>query len=658
MEATICQKGLATEMEAIINAALEGTEYYFNRAGLWLETAKGLQKISNFVIFPEECITKKSERSSEWFVKVYGYATFGLLPEITLEAEQYESMSWITKNWGLSLTVELPRSKNLGHIWRVAQELGREYGKDVVMYTHMGWRRIEDSWCYLHSGGAIGDETAQVELAHDVVGYNLPDHIENCQEAVKASLRLKDVALPEISVPLLALVYLSPLNEFFKQAGHEPAFVTMLTGPTGTMKSTLAALALCHFGQFTAKSLPGSFNDTRNALEVKSSALKDTLMVVDDFYPSAYKNEYAKMASTLQGLLRSYGDRTGRARMTSDIRLREVYVPRGNLLVTGEDVPNLEQSGLARQLMLEINPGDVDKEKLSSLQGDSSLLGQAMRGYIEWLIPQADTLKDVLSEKFTAYRQQAQAGHPRLAEVVAWLRIGYEMFLDYAVSCDAMSSDRRQLMLDEALEIFTGIASRQAETMKSDTPVSQFLSALNELLASDQCHCIKLDDDGSRLGGIGNVKGRGFIGYVDSVYYYLHPDTAMAAVIDFYKRRSVHFSITKTMLLKQLSKADAIVEVVNQERVNRTPVKRIDGKNQRFIHLKKEALDKLNSPDETLGKRTRPSFLRLGRVSHYISSSSGALWRRSSISCSVASLSGMIIICFASGSLDNLSSSC
>lgn len=590
METMIYQEEFSTEVEDGINSALRGTAYYFNRDGLWLDTDKGPRKISNFVIIPQTNIIKESGMLSERFVEVLGYATFGFLPAVTLETGQYESMNWMTKKWGLSLTVELPRSNNASHIWRVAQELGLEYAKDVVVYTHMGWKQIRGSWCYLHSSGVIGNEAAQVELAHDVVGYTLPDHADSYQEAVRASLRLKDVASPEISVPLLALAYLSPLNEFFRQAGCEPAFVTMLTGPTGTMKSTLAALALCHFGQFTAKSLPGSFNDTRNALDVKGFALKDTLMVVDDFYPSAYKSEYAKMASTLQGLLRSYGDRSGRARMTADIKLRAVYVPRGNLLVTGEDVPNLEQSGLARQLMLEINPGDVDKEKLSSLQGDSFLLGQAMRGYIEWLIPQADTLKDVLLAKFIAYRQQAQAGHPRLAEVVAWLRIGYEMFLDYAVSCDVIPGDSRPIFLDEALGVFKELASRQTDIMKTDTPVSQFLSALNEMLTAGQCHCIKLDDEGAVHGGL---KGRGFIGYVDSAYYYLHPDTVMAAVIEFYKRQGIHFSTTKKTLLKQL----ASVGVIKTGDRN-TIVKLVNGKRQRFIWLKRSAVDSLNSSDE------------------------------------------------------------
>ena len=575
-----------------INLALENTSYSFSSSGLWLNTGDGARPLSNYVPIPTCIIIKDNGKSQEMYVKVYGCSTTKELPEVTLILAEFERMNWPSAKWGFDAIREV-QSNVPGHVLRAAQELGREYATNVVVYTHMGWRRIGDSWCYLHSGGVIGDEAAQVELDCKIAAYALPNHVENQQEAVKASLRLKDVAPSEISVPLLALVYLSPLNEFFRQAGCEPAFVTMLTGPTGTMKSTLAALALCHFGQFTAKSLPGDFNASRGALEIRGFALKDTLMLVDDFYPSACKSEYAKMASTLQGLLRSYGDRSGRARLTSDIKLREVYVPRGNLLVTGEDVPKLEQSGLARQLVLEINPGDVDKERLSSLQKDSSLLGQAMRGCIEWLIPQADTLKDVLLEKFTAYRQQAQAGHPRLAEVVAWLRIGYEMFLDYAISCGVVPGDSRQIVLDEALDIFMELASRQTETMNTDTPVFQFLSALNELLTSGQCHCVKLDDDGSPVGGFGNIKGRGFIGYEDSIYYHLRSDAVMPAVIDFYRRQGIHFSTTKNMLLKQLSIEGAI-----KVGVKNTVVEYIDGKRQRFICLKKEAMDKLNSPEE------------------------------------------------------------
>jgi hypothetical protein len=217
-----------------------------------------------------------------------------------------------------------------------------------------------------------------------------------------------------------------------------------------------------------------------------------------------------------------------------------------------------------------------------------------MRGYIEWLIPQADTLKDALLEKFTTYRQQIQAGHPRLAEVIAWLKIGYEMLLDYAVSCGVVSDHDRHKASDEALNIFTELANRQAALMKNDTPVSQFLSALNELLASGQCHCTKLDEDGAPLRGIGSTTGHGFIGYVDSEYYYLIPGATMSEVKAFYNRQEIHFAISDRMLYKQLASVGAIRELRNGKRVNRTLDKCINGNVQRFLWVKKEALKKLN----------------------------------------------------------------
>lgn len=80
---------------------------------------------------------------------------------------------------------------------------------------------------------------------------------------------------------------------------------------------------------------------------------------------------------------------------------------------------------------------------------------------------------------------------------------------------------------------------------------------------------------------------------MDSAYYYLHSDTVMAAVIEFYKRQGIHFSTTKKTLLKQL----ASVGVIKTGDRN-TIVKLVNGKRQRFIWLKQSALDSLNSSDE------------------------------------------------------------
>ena len=60
-------------------------------------------------------------------------------------------------------------------------------------------------------------------------------------------------------------------------------------GPTGSLKSTLAALILNHFGDFTE--------------------LKDTPTVVDDWRPAISRGDEAEMAKKVQRLLRGVGNR-------------------------------------------------------------------------------------------------------------------------------------------------------------------------------------------------------------------------------------------------------------------------------------------------------------------------------------------------------------
>ena len=589
---------IMSPLVAQVNEVLERTPYFMADFRLHIATEKTIQQVSNFVVMPTEVITKDNGRIEEKYIKVVGYLTDETLPEIVLSLREFERMDWIASKWGLRPMVSIVRNAPQ-FIRQVAQILGNAYAEKTTIYTHTGWKCVDDEYLYLHGGGAIGKIGVIVELDGSLHGYTLPDTIVNAQEAVSASHSLKEIAPHDVSIPLLSLVYLSPLNEFFKQAGHEPSFITMIVGQTGTLKSTLAALTLNHFGAaFTAKNLPGSFKDTANALEAKAAVLKDSLNVIDDYYPTLHHTEYTKMTATIQALIRAYGDRSGRGRLSADAKLRNAYVPLGNLLITGEDVPRIEESGLARLFLLELEPGQVDKKAVSDLQGKKELLGQAMRGYIEWLQPQADTLKDILAQKFTEYRERAQSGggHLRLAETIAWLYIGYEQFIDYAVHAGVVNEAERQTALDEAWSIFIELDDRQQKRLMNDNPVTMFLSALNELLATQRCTCVKYDEDSMSEQDVGSQ--RGFIGYVNKKYYFLHPDTTIAAINEFYKRQDVRFPSSKNTLLKQLHEKGGIEVAYQQGRIHRTKTKSIDGKNYRFIWLKKDELDKLNGTEE------------------------------------------------------------
>lgn len=582
------------ELEAEINRVLDNTNYFVSDFCLNLNTDKGYRKLCNFTILPKEFIKKDNGKSIETFVKVCGHSLANVFPEVVLPLKEFESMNWITSKWGFNPVIEVFQNA-VGHIKHVTQLLGCESAKTSVIYTHTGWKNIDGDWVYLHSSGAINKENISVELDGYIQGYAFPDPCSDYFEAVATSYSLKKIAPSEISIPLLGLTYLCPLNEFFKQAGYEPSFISMLVGQTGTMKSTIAALTLCHFGEFTAKSLPGSFKDTSNALEAKAFILKDTLNVIDDFHPTTQRGNQTRMTNTLSALIRSYGDRSGRSRLSSDAKLKDAFIPRGNLLITGETIPDLVESGLARLLIMKIHPDAINKNLLSDLQSKTNLLSQSMSGYINWLRSKTDTLTSTLAGKFDCYRNQAQSNnnHLRIAETVSWLQIGYEMFIDYAIFNGVIDEGERDSLLNEARMVFLALGDSQAELIKNDDPVNMFLIAISEMLTSEKCSFIKLNEEYAYKSGHYTVES-GSIGYVDSEYYYLFSSIAYSAVNEFYKRQDIFFPVSKNTLFSQLEDEGLITIEVQKNRIYREKVKNIDGKNRRLLWLKRSAIDNLN----------------------------------------------------------------
>jgi len=231
--------------------------------------------------------------------------------------------------------------------------------------------------------------------------------------------------------PLYSLVWLTPLCEPLRQAGIEPSHVTYLWGTTGSFKSTLIALLLSHYGSFEPKGLPANFRDSPKSIEEMAFQTKDTLLVVDDLYPATDLRERAKLEGVLEYLTRNQGDRQGRGRLKSTINLMAGHPPRGLALCSGEIMP-LSGSSLARNFVLHLLKEDINQEKLTQAQAQKALLPYAMKGYLEYLAPQLDSLPSQLPGDFEYLREQAKkesktrTRHRRLDETVAFLYIGFQ----------------------------------------------------------------------------------------------------------------------------------------------------------------------------------------------------------------------------------------
>ena len=557
-------------------------------------------RIGNFVARPTKEVIRDDGVSQERTFRIEGLQAGGKkLAQTDVSAAEFRRMGWVAEEWGIGPAIK----PGFG-----AQDLCRDaiqnMGTDVeehYIYTHMGWRKLPDgSWCFLHAGGSIGADNIAVELDRALEKYHLGKAVEDLKKAAQASLRLLMVAPLEVTIPLLALVYLCALCEALREAGIEPTFVLWLFGGTGTRKTSLGMLFLSHFGNFGTKSPPASFKDTANALEKKAFAAKDSLLLIDDFHPEASNYESQKMAQTAQRVLRMFGDRIGRGRLTTSIQFQKEFPPRGMALVTGEDLPGGESS-VARFLGVELLKGAIDLKVLTKAQKDAPLLGEAMRGYIEWLLPQMEELPDRLHTEFLDKRAdfQQKAAHGRSGEAAAWLYISFSMMLKYMQYAKVCTDEVAEGLLADAEKVFAHLIGDQNALVEQERPAEIFIEVLQELFATSKVRVDKLSAGVAE--DMYGVSSGERIGWYDNQYLYLLPEITYNAVNQFLAGRNQRISVSSRTLWKHLDEAKLIyTEKGSDDRVQRCPKRTIPTKKRggkekenrpRLLHLYKTALD-------------------------------------------------------------------
>ncbi|MDY6912650.1 MAG: DUF3854 domain-containing protein, partial [Chloroflexota bacterium] len=276
------------------------------------------------------------------------------LRTIDVSAADFPNLGWISKEWGAKTTV-YAGSAIKDHL-RCVIQLSANGKEPRKVFTHTGWRQEDGKRFFLSAAGALGKNDVEVALRGPLGRYQLPMDYQDVDpiEAVRASISFMDLGKQDVMYPLWASMYLSPLCEILN-----PAFTLWLYGHTGSFKSVLSALALCHFGEFTYLTLPASWRDTANRLEWAMAMLKDLPLVIDDWHPAPSIAAQRELESKAEIVVRGQGNRAGRGRLRADASPRDSYIPRGLVISTGEQLPGGE-SHASRLFVLEPEPGDID----------------------------------------------------------------------------------------------------------------------------------------------------------------------------------------------------------------------------------------------------------------------------------------------------------
>lgn len=517
------------------------------------------------------------------------------LATVRVEAGEFSEMAWVTKAWGAKAIVEAG-----GHAREHLRAAIQYVSDDIVIktiYTHTGWRVIQGKPVYLTAAGATPatsneGSTVEVELDRGLELYHIPASPVDALDATRLSLAFLDVAPRATTWPLFGAMYVAPLRDFVNLA-----FVVWLYAPTGAMKSTLAALAMNHYGEaFDDKHLPAGFIDTANSIERRMFILKDAPLVVDDFAPqkdSAAAREYTK---TAHRLVRAAGNLSGRGRLRADAKARQTYSPRCLTIVTGEDQPESE-GVMGRLFVVEMQRGDVDVAKLSELQAQRGRLAHAMSSYLAWLAQRWDWLDEQAGEIWRNYRKEAQqiGKHMRLPEAVAGLFLGCDLGLMHARDVGAITETQYRELRADAWAALEMRARAMGSRLSQEKPEVLFLNTLRTLLVQGRVYLKDKDKTKTPLGGPENSAE--MMGWYDATRVYLLPQATYNRVFRYFHDQGNVFPVREQTLRKQLAEAGLLVS----DNKRRTASLWVDDHTERVLVLDRKQVWNEDQPAEDDG---------------------------------------------------------
>jgi hypothetical protein len=360
-----------------------------------------------------------------------------------------------------------------------------------------------------------------------------------------------------------------------------------VVGPTGRYKTTISALCLSHYGQFDLDHpdhLPAGWSSTANALELQTFLAKDAPLLIDDYSPTP--NQLKEYEAKFDRVFRGQANQQSRARLNRDSSLRRSYPPRGAIISTGERHPP-GQSLLARALLLEPQPGQVDLARLTALQEKQDRLPHAMASYVAWLAPQLSTLEEELETVFKERRRLATVAgdHPRVAGNVAQLWLGVEWALRFAIEIGAVTRDTAEEHRQRSWQALLELGREQARVVESERPTRKFLEVLITLCSQDRAALLYPAASG------GGPKGSVLIGWEDADTIYLLPVAAFELVAKVCRDSGEPFATRQKMLQRDLLQEGLLCQVGNDGRP--TVVKRLGGRPQRVLALDRARVARL-----------------------------------------------------------------
>jgi len=513
-----------------------------------------------------------------------GLATGVSLQPVQVDARSFGKLDWVPDNWGMRPIMTLPPGKSY-LVARAIQEVSMESVQRERLYTFTGWHECDGKRGFLSGSGLLTADGLNDQVRIDLGSNNLrhyafPNGEFDREEAVRATLEFLTLGPRKVTAPLWAAMYAAPLTSL-----RPLNAVLSVYGTTQSGKSTLAHLALTHFGtgfiQGRDYHAPIDWTSTVTAIESAMFLAKDVPLVIDDFAPQfSSLAEARSMHKKAHHVVRSVGNRSARGRSRADLSQQNTRFPRGLVIMTAEN-PLIGQSIVGRMLYVGVEPGDIlpasgssngvdDKLTVLQVKAHQGLLAQAMSLYLQYLAENWDrivTKFPIMVDKAAQIARETANLQNRLPDAYAVLAASQELAIYCFEEMGLISFAETDRFIAENSAALLALIQNQAEQVSAESPVRKFFTAIANLLVEGKvCLAPRTKDEEYQPPFNADQ-----IGYydpgADQQVIYLRTESSLTRAKEFWRGLDENLDIMPDALRRQLRQVDGLLAQVGDRQV-------------------------------------------------------------------------------------------
>ena len=275
-------------------------------------------------------------------------------------------------------------------------------------------------------------------------------------------------------------------------------FGLWLAGKPGSGKSFTAQLFQNFFGHFPpGDGFIATWSSTANFLQAEGYYFKDVIYVLDD-----YKQELIDSGAMIVRLIQNYADGTARGRLKGSGSIAETRPIRGQLVSTGESVPDYTASAVSRLVVIRVPESAMDIERGGRCLEHCDGYSGVMSAFVHHLLAKGRM------EQFAQRQAEAQAFFlDKVADLPNALRVAgnlgtlaaaveeWGMFL-----IDAVPTALEEIMTF-VHEDLLALRNELLRSSRDRHPEDTLLSVLADLVRTNRVYVQGLNSPGQRIVG-------------------------------------------------------------------------------------------------------------------------------------------------------------